>query len=81
MILGRVGLSHRNGLPSAGKAGRLSYFARGSMNYAANLETIKKIVYFGYGTLPNSYMPIINYHWRRRGADSLRPRKGEATAG
>ena len=33
-----------------------------AMNYAANLETIKKIVYFGYGTLPNSYMPIINYH-------------------
>ena len=30
MIRGRVGLSHRNGLPSAGKAGQLSYFARGS---------------------------------------------------
>ena len=30
MILTRVGRSHRNGLPSAGKAARLSYFARGS---------------------------------------------------
>ena len=30
MILTRVGRSHRNGLPSAGKAARLSCFARGS---------------------------------------------------
>ena len=30
MILTRVGRSHRKGLPSAGKAARLSYFARGS---------------------------------------------------
>ena len=33
-----------------------------AMNYAANMDAIKKIVYFGYGTLPNSYMPVINYH-------------------
>lgn len=33
-----------------------------ALNYAANREAILKVVYFGYGTIPNSYMPIINYH-------------------
>jgi peptide/nickel transport system substrate-binding protein len=35
---------------------------RMALNYAANREAILKVVYFGYGTIPNSYMPIINYH-------------------
>lgn len=33
-----------------------------ALNYAANREAILKVVYFGYGEIPNSYMPVINYH-------------------
>jgi peptide/nickel transport system substrate-binding protein len=33
-----------------------------AMNYAANREAIMQTVYFGYGEIPNSYMPKINYH-------------------
>ena len=32
-----------------------------AMNYAANREAILKAVYFGYGELPNSFMPKINF--------------------
>ena len=31
------------------------------MNYAANREAILKAVYFGYGEIPNSYMPKVNF--------------------
>jgi peptide/nickel transport system substrate-binding protein len=33
-----------------------------AMNHAANREAIMQTVYFGYGEIPNSYMPKINYH-------------------
>ena len=33
-----------------------------AMNHAANREAILQTVYFGYGEIPNSYMPKINYH-------------------
>lgn len=33
-----------------------------AMNYAANREAILGLAYFGYGEIPNSYMPKINYH-------------------
>jgi peptide/nickel transport system substrate-binding protein len=32
-----------------------------AMNYAANRDAIMKAVYFGYGEIPNSYMPKVNY--------------------
>ena len=32
-----------------------------AMNYAANREAILKLVYFGYGEIPNSYMPKVNF--------------------
>jgi len=35
---------------------------RMALNYAANREAILKAVFFGYGEVPNSYMPVINYH-------------------
>ena len=35
---------------------------RMAMNYAANREAILKVVFFGYGEVPNSFMPVINYH-------------------
>lgn len=33
-----------------------------ALNYAANREAILNAVYFGYGELPNSYMPKVNFH-------------------
>ena len=33
-----------------------------ALNYAANREAILKAVYFGFGQLPNSYMPVVNFH-------------------
>ncbi len=33
-----------------------------ALNYAADREAILKVVYFGYGELPNSYMPKVNFH-------------------
>jgi len=33
-----------------------------ALNYAANREAIFKAVYFGFGEIPNSYMPKVNYH-------------------
>lgn len=33
-----------------------------ALNYAANREAILKVVYFGFGELPNSYMPKVNFH-------------------
>jgi peptide/nickel transport system substrate-binding protein len=33
-----------------------------ALNYAANREAILKAVYFGFGELPNSYMPVVNFH-------------------
>lgn len=33
-----------------------------ALNYAANREAILKVAYFGFGEIPNSYMPKINYH-------------------
>ena len=39
MILTRVGLSHRKGLHSGRKTARLSYFARGSFDFAAHRRT------------------------------------------
>ena len=35
---------------------------RVAMNLAANREAILQAVYFGFGEIPNSYMPKINYH-------------------
>jgi peptide/nickel transport system substrate-binding protein len=32
-----------------------------ALNYAANREAILKTVYFGYGEIPNSYMPKVNF--------------------
>lgn len=32
-----------------------------ALNYAANREAIIKAVYFGYGEIPNSYMPKVNF--------------------
>jgi peptide/nickel transport system substrate-binding protein len=32
-----------------------------AMNYAANREAILKTVFFGYGEIPNSYMPQVNF--------------------
>jgi peptide/nickel transport system substrate-binding protein len=32
-----------------------------ALNYAANREAILKLVYFGYGEIPNSYMPKVNF--------------------
>ena len=33
-----------------------------ALNYAADREAILKAVYFGYGEIPNSYMPKVNFH-------------------
>jgi peptide/nickel transport system substrate-binding protein len=33
-----------------------------ALNHAANREAILQTVYFGYGEIPNSYMPKINFH-------------------
>lgn len=33
-----------------------------ALNYAADREAILKAVFFGYGELPNSYMPKVNFH-------------------
>lgn len=33
-----------------------------ALNYAADREAILNTVYFGYGEIPNSYMPKVNYH-------------------
>lgn len=33
-----------------------------ALNHAANRQAILQTVYFGYGEIPNSYMPKINYH-------------------
>jgi peptide/nickel transport system substrate-binding protein len=33
-----------------------------ALNHAANRDAILQTVYFGYGEIPNSYMPKINYH-------------------
>lgn len=33
-----------------------------AMNHAANRDAILQTVYFGFGEIPNSYMPKINYH-------------------
>lgn len=35
---------------------------RMALNLAANRDAILKVVFFGYGEVPNSYMPVINYH-------------------
>ena len=35
---------------------------RMALNYAANREAILKVVFFGYGKVPNSFMPVINFH-------------------
>lgn len=32
-----------------------------ALNYAANREAIMKAVYFGFGEIPNSYMPKVNF--------------------
>jgi peptide/nickel transport system substrate-binding protein len=32
-----------------------------ALNYAANRDAIMKAVYFGYGEIPNSYMPKVNF--------------------
>src|SRR5262249_33131133 len=32
-----------------------------AMNYAANRDAIMRTVYFGYGEIPNSYMPKVNF--------------------
>jgi peptide/nickel transport system substrate-binding protein len=32
-----------------------------AMNYAANHDAMMKAVYFGYGEVPNSFMPKVNY--------------------
>jgi peptide/nickel transport system substrate-binding protein len=32
-----------------------------ALNYAANHDAIMKAVYFGYGEVPNSYMPKVNF--------------------
>lgn len=32
-----------------------------AMNYAANRAAIMKVVYFGYGEIPNSFTPKVNY--------------------
>ncbi len=39
-----------------------------ALNYAANREAILKAVYFGFGELPNSYMPKVNFH-----SDAVKP--------
>ncbi|MEI7466528.1 MAG: ABC transporter substrate-binding protein, partial [Burkholderiales bacterium] len=33
-----------------------------ALNHAADREAIMKVVYFGYGEVPNSYMPKVNFH-------------------
>jgi peptide/nickel transport system substrate-binding protein len=33
-----------------------------ALNHAANRDAIMQTVYFGYGEIPNTYMPKINYH-------------------
>ncbi len=33
-----------------------------ALNYATDREAILKAVYFGFGEIPNSYMPKVNYH-------------------
>lgn len=33
-----------------------------ALNYAADREAILKAVYFGYGEVPNTYMPKVNFH-------------------
>jgi peptide/nickel transport system substrate-binding protein len=33
-----------------------------AMNHAADRESIMKVVFFGYGEIPNSYMPKVNFH-------------------
>ena len=33
-----------------------------AMNLAADREAIMKVVFFGYGKIPNSYMPSVNFH-------------------
>lgn len=33
-----------------------------ALNYAADREAILKAVYFGFGEVPNSYMPKVNFH-------------------
>jgi peptide/nickel transport system substrate-binding protein len=33
-----------------------------ALNHAADREAIMKVVYFGYGEIPNSYMPKVNFH-------------------
>lgn len=33
-----------------------------ALNYAADRDAILKAVYFGYGEVPNSYMPKVNFH-------------------
>lgn len=33
-----------------------------AMNHAADREAIMKVVFFGYGEIPNSYMPKVNFH-------------------
>src|SRR6476620_6174977 len=32
-----------------------------ALNYAANRDAIMKAVYFGYGEIPNSYMPKVSF--------------------
>ncbi|MCW5626294.1 MAG: ABC transporter substrate-binding protein, partial [Burkholderiales bacterium] len=33
-----------------------------ALNHAANRDAIMKLVFFGHGVIPNSYMPKVNFH-------------------
>ena len=49
-----------------------------ALNYAANREAILKVVFFGYGEVPNFYMPVINYHCDSIGKIAYDPAKAKA---
>ncbi|MEE8173461.1 MAG: ABC transporter substrate-binding protein, partial [Alphaproteobacteria bacterium] len=49
-----------------------------ALNYAANRDAILKVVFFGYGEIPNSYMPVINYHCDSVGMIAYDPEKAKA---
>ena len=51
---------------------------RMALNYAANRDAILKVVFFGYGEIPNSYMPVINYHCDSVGKIAYDPEKAKA---
>ena len=33
-----------------------------ALNYAANREAVLAVAFHGFGTIPNSYMPIVSHH-------------------